>query len=206
MIQDAQGHDLTGANAEAAASIDAAVRAYTLAYGDSAAHFDAARAAAPGCAMAELGKAWGLVMSNDPTTVASARSAVESLSALPMNYRERALFAALEHAAAGRWASAVAVLDRHLKHAPFDLMAHQTAMRLEGFLGRFHLTADRTARALPLWSKDQPGFGILCSFRAYPVVTHLTICSMRVESTWRHGGGWHGRSGARRSVVSAIVA
>ena len=67
MIPDAQGHDLTGANADAAASIDAAVRAYTLAYSDPAANFDAASKAAPECAMAELGKAWLLVMSNDPT-------------------------------------------------------------------------------------------------------------------------------------------
>lgn len=167
MVRDAQNHDLTGATAEAAISIDAAVRAYTLAYGDPVAHFDAARSAAPGCAMAELGKVWLLVISNDPTNVATARSAVERLGALAMNERERAHFAALEHAAAGRWATAVAVLDRHLMHAPFDLMAHQTVMRLEGFLGRFHLTAGRTARALPVWSKDQPGYGILYSFYGF---------------------------------------
>ena len=167
MIQDAQGHDLTGATAEAAASIDAAVRAYTLVYGDPLAHFDAARRSAPGCAMAELGKAWLLVMSNDPASVANARAAVEDIRAVPMNERERAHFAALEHAAAGRWASAVAMLDRHLMRTPFDLMAHQTAMRLEGFLGRFHLTAGRTARALPLWSKNQPGYGIVFSFYGF---------------------------------------
>lgn len=167
MIRDAQGHDLTGATADAAARIDAAVRAYTLVYGDPAAHFDAAHAAAPGCAMAALGKAWLLVMSNDPIFVANARTAVEAIGSLPMNERERAHFAALEHATAGRWASAVEVLDRHLMRAPLDLMAHQTAMRLEGFLGRFHLTAGRTARALPLWSKDRPGYGILYSFYGF---------------------------------------
>ena len=32
--------------------------------------------------------------------------------------------------------AAVAVLDRHLMHYPFDLVAHQAAMLLDGYLGR----------------------------------------------------------------------
>ena len=167
MIRDAQGHDLTGATAGAARDTDAAVRAFCLAYGDPTAHFDAALAAAPGCAMAALGKAWVLAMSNDPAGVTTARASAERIRALPMNERERTHLAALEHAAAGRWASAAAILDRHLMRYPFDLMAHQTVMRLDGFLGRFHLTAGRTVRALPLWSKEQPGYGILYSFYGF---------------------------------------
>jgi tetratricopeptide (TPR) repeat protein len=167
VIRDAQGHELTDAIADAAQSVDAGARAYSLAYGDPMAHFDAARAAAPRCAMAELGKAWLLAMSNDPTGVMTARTAVERIRVLPMNERERAHLAALEHAAAGRWASAATVLDRHLMRYPFDLMAHQTVMRLEGYLGRFHLTAGRAARVLPLWSEDRPGYGILYSFYGF---------------------------------------
>jgi len=41
---------------------------------------------------------------------------------------------------------------------PFDLVAHQAAALMDGFLGRFHWVRDRSARALPLWSKDQPGY------------------------------------------------
>ena len=167
MIRDAQGHDLTGATAEAARDTDAAVRAYCLAYGDPTAHFDAALAAAPDCTMAALGRAWVLALSNDPAGVTTARASAERIRALRANERERTHLAALEHAAAGRWASAAAVLDRHLMRYPFDLMAHQTAMRLDGFLGRFHLTAGRTARALPLWSKERPGYGILYSFLGF---------------------------------------
>jgi tetratricopeptide (TPR) repeat protein len=167
MIKDAQGHHLTGATTEAARSIDAGVRAFALAYGDAMAHIEAARVAAPECAMAELGKAWVLALSNDPSGVATARAAAERIGALAMNERERTHFAALAHAVAGRWASGATVLDRHLMRYPFDLMAHQVAMRLEGFLGRFHLTAGRSARALPLWSRDQPGYGILTSFLGF---------------------------------------
>lgn len=53
MTRDAPDHDPTGANGEAAASIDAAVRAYTLAHGDPFAQFDAAHPSAPGGAHAE---------------------------------------------------------------------------------------------------------------------------------------------------------
>ena len=167
MVRDAQGHDLSNATARAAEDIDAGARAYSLAYGDPVAHFDAAREAAPDCAMAQIGKAWLLVMSNDPAGVASAVGAVERIRTLAMNERERAHFAAIEHAAAGRWASAVVILDRHLMRYPFDLMAHQTVMRLDSFLGRFHLAAARSSRALPLWSKDMPSYGILYSFYGF---------------------------------------
>ncbi len=154
MIRDAQGHDLTGATAEAARDTDAAVRAYCLAYGDPTAHFDAALAAAPDCSMAALGKAWVLALSNDPAIVTTARTSAERIRALRVNEREGTHLAALEHAAAGRWASAAAVLDRHLMRYPHDLMAHQTAMRLDGFLGRFHLTAGCPHRCIPISRSD----------------------------------------------------
>lgn len=167
MIRDAQGHQMTGATAEAARRCDAAVRAFTLAYGDPAAHLDAAVAEAPTCVMAVAAKGWLLALSNDPAAVAAARRQSEAARALAANEREAAHCAALEHAAAGRWASAVALLDRHLMRYPRDLLAHQVAMRLDGFLGRFHLTAGRSARALPLFPEAMPGSAILLSFLGF---------------------------------------
>ena len=67
----------------------------------------------------------------------------------------------------GARAAAVAVLDRHLMHYPFDLVAHQGAALIDGFLGRFHWVRDRSARALPLWSKDRPGYGTMLAFHAF---------------------------------------
>ncbi len=46
-------------------------------------------------------------------------------------------------------------------------MAHQAAALTDGFLGRFHWVRDRSARALPLWSKDQPGYGIVLAFHGF---------------------------------------
>ena len=87
MIQDAQGHDLSGATAEAVASYDVAVRAFNLVHGDAVGLFDAAREAAPDFAMAHLGKAWVFMVANDPVLRTQAAALVETARPLPLNER-----------------------------------------------------------------------------------------------------------------------
>jgi tetratricopeptide (TPR) repeat protein len=166
-MRDAQGHDLTGATAEAVGYFDRGVRALTLVYGDTVGFFDTARAIAPGFVMAHLAKAWPFALANDPTMSATTRSLLDSARALPMNERERAHLEALAHAVQGHRYSAVAILDRHLMSHPFDLVAHMAALQTDGHLGRFHLARDRSARALPRWSKAQPSYGIMLSFYGF---------------------------------------
>jgi tetratricopeptide (TPR) repeat protein len=167
MLEDAQGHSLSGATAEAAASYDRAVRAFHLVCGDAVGEFDAAREAAPDFAMAHLGKAWVFALGNDPVLRTQAAELVETVGKLKLNEREAAHLAALSHLCRGARAAAVAVLDRHLMRYPFDLVAQQGAALSDGFLGRFHLVRDRSARALPLWAKDQPGYGTLLAMHAF---------------------------------------
>ena len=167
MTQDAQGHHLSGATAEAVAAYDDAVRAFNLVHGDAPGLFDAAREAAPEFAMAYFGKAWVFAVANDPGLMAKAETLVETARPLRLNEREQAHLAALTNLVQGGRAAAVAVLDRHLMHYPFDLVAHQAAALIDGFLGRFPWVRDRSARALPLWSKDQPGYGTLLAFHGF---------------------------------------
>ncbi len=167
MIQDAQGHHLSGATVEAGATYDQAVRAFNLVHGDAIGLFDAAREAAPEFAMAHLGKAWVFTVANDPGLRTQAAALVEAARPLTLNEREQAHLAALTHLVQGARASAVAVLDRHLMHYPFDLVAHQGATLTDGFLGRFHWVRGRSARALPFWSKDQPGYGTLLAMHGF---------------------------------------
>jgi hypothetical protein len=167
MIQDAQGHHLSGAIAESAAAYDQAVCAFHLVHGDAVGLFDAARQAGPDFAMAHLGKAWVFAIANDPGLMRQAESLVETARPLSLNEREQAHLAALSHLVQGARAAAVAVLDRHLMRYPFDLVAHQAAALMDGFLGRFHWVRDRSARALPLWSKDRPGYPTLLAFHAF---------------------------------------
>src|SRR6266851_5765592 len=167
MSQDAQGHHLSGATEAAVAGYDQAVRAFNLVHGDSIGLFDAARAAAPDFAMAHLGKAWVFAVSNDPGLLAQASVLVEEVRPLRLNEREAAHFAALSHLVRGARSAAVVVMDRHLMHYPFDLLGHQGAALVDGFLGRFHWVRDRSARALPLWSKERPGYGTMLAFHGF---------------------------------------
>jgi tetratricopeptide (TPR) repeat protein len=167
MLQDAQEHRLPGATKETVTAYNDAIRAFILVHGDAIDQFDAARQAAPDFAMAHLGKAWVLTLANDPGLVTQAQALVETVRPLTLNEREQAHLAALSHAVQGARAAAVALLDRHLMRYPFDLLAHQCAALLDGFLGRFHWVRDRSARALPLWSRDMPHYGSMLAFHAF---------------------------------------
>jgi tetratricopeptide (TPR) repeat protein len=166
-MRDAQGHELSGATTEGVGYFNNAVRAFTLIYGDATGLYDAAAKASPELVMAHLGKAWPLVLANDPLMAIPARALLNVARELRMNDRERAHLAALTHAAIGHRASAVAILDRHLMSYPFDLVAHMAALQMDGHLGRFHWARDRSARALPLWSKAQDSYGIMQSFYSF---------------------------------------
>ena len=167
MIEDAQGHSLSGATPAAVATYNNAVRAFNLVHGDAVGLFEAARDAAPDLVMAYFGQAWALALANDPGLIGRARTLLDTARPLAMNERERAHFAALSHLVDGARAAAVALLDRHLMSYPFDLVAHQAAALIDGFLGRFPLVRDRSARALPLWSKDCPGYATLLAFHGF---------------------------------------
>jgi len=167
MIEDAQGHRLSGATQPAAATYDRAVRAFNLVHGDSIGLFDEARQESPDFAMAQLGKAWVFAIANDPGLLTKAAALVETVRGLRLNEREEAHLAALSQLVQGSRAAAVAVLDRHLMHYPFDLVGHQAAALIDGFLGRFHCVRDRSARALPRWSKHMPGYGSMLAFHGF---------------------------------------
>ena len=155
------------ANAEAAQHIDEAIRAFTLNYGDANLYLAEAREADPGCAMADILEAWLLALTKDGAQLARARDLASGVAEAGLTEREARHLAALRFAVNARWQSAVAVLDRHLMEDPLDLAGHQCALRLDGYLGRFHRQAARAARALPFWSKDEPGYGIVLSFYGF---------------------------------------
>lgn len=167
MIHDAQGQPLMGATAPAARHYDEAVRAYALSYGDTLGALDAALREAPNLTMAVLFKAWVMVLANDAPMAAKARPVIAAAREMEQRERERVHLAALAHAVEGHRHSATAVLDRYPLAAPHDLLAHAAAMFLDAFQGRFHRVRDRSARALPLWSKDQPGYGLLLAYYGF---------------------------------------
>ena len=155
------------ANAEAARHIDEAIRAFTLNFGDANACLTQAREADPGCATADILEAWLLALTKDGAQLARAREVLSGVGEAGLTERETQHLAAVRLAANALWPSAVAVLDRHLMDDPHDLAGHQCALRLDGYLGRFHREAARAARALPFWSKAEPGYGTMLSFYGF---------------------------------------
>lgn len=167
MIRDAQGHELSGATTETAGQVDQALRAFALSYGDAIAAFETARKSEPGFAMAHLGKAWMFASANDAVLMPQARALLATARALPLNEREQAHAAAMAHAIEGHRASATCILDRHLMRYPCDLLAHFAALLLDAFQGRFPFVRDRSARALPFWSKSMPSYGVMLAFYGF---------------------------------------
>ena len=74
-----------------------------LNYGDVNAHLSRAGAASPDCAMAELIKAWVLVLSNDHAQITKAREMLADMSGRDLNEREASHLEALRLASTGRW-------------------------------------------------------------------------------------------------------
>lgn len=167
MPQDAQGHAVSGATTEAVALYDQAVRAASLGHGDAMGALDAAIEAAPDFAMPRIAKGWLFALSRDPLLAPRARGAAKDAAALPLNDRERSHLAALEKAATGARSAAIDVLDRHLMAWPRDLLAHQMALLFDLSQGRVRWMRDRTARALPQFPPDLPGYAALQSFHAF---------------------------------------
>ena len=167
MIKDAQGLPLTGATPETAALYDRAVRAFNLACGDSVALLDTAREAAPGFVMAHLAKAWMLTLARDPVLASRIAALIGTAATEAMTERERGHLAALRHASMGALSAAVLILDRHVMRYPFDILAQQVALFLDLYQGRVRWMRDRTARALPLWPLDLPGYGSMLAYHGF---------------------------------------
>ncbi|MBS0643817.1 MAG: tetratricopeptide repeat protein [Proteobacteria bacterium] len=167
MLQDAQGHAVSGATANAVALYNQAIHAATIGHGDAMGALDAAIAAAPDFAMPRIAKGWLFALSRDPMLAPRAQSAVRDAAARPTNDRERSHLAALQKAATGARLAAIGLLDRHLMAWPRDILAHQMALLFDLSQGRVRWMRDRTARALPQFPRAVPGHAALQSFHAF---------------------------------------
>jgi tetratricopeptide (TPR) repeat protein len=167
MIEDLQGHALTGATAEAAALYNRAVEAFNLYHGDPMALLAQAIEAAPRFAMAHLLKGHLLGLATEPGANALARATIGDIEALRLDDREAGHLAALEHMIAGDWTRAAVTLDRLGMRYPRDLVALQVGHQMDFFRANARNLRDRIARALPAWSTDLPGYSILLGMLSF---------------------------------------
>ncbi len=167
MPMDRQGNPMSGATARSAEAFDRAVAAFNLYRGDPLAEADAALAEAPDHAMAALLKAHLLALATEPAAAAEARRIVAGIAGRPLGERERSHLAVLDELLRGNWVRAALRMDTHNVRWPRDLVALQVGHVLDFFRGNARDLRDRIARALPAWSPDLPGHGVVLGMYAF---------------------------------------
>jgi hypothetical protein len=168
VIRDRQGNALPGATAEAGAAFDAALESFSLYRGDPVAHINRAIAAAPGCAMPRVVKAWLLALATEPAATASAREVAEEAAATAStDPRAGALLDALTQLLGGDWTGAAGRLDRYNAEYPRDLFGLQAGHLVDFYRAGSRSLRDRIARVLPRWSTADAGYAVLLGMYAF---------------------------------------
>ena len=133
---------------------------------------DRALAADPDFVAAHALKGLGGVMLAKAETVAGAQ---QTLALVETNLHklnggtasERMLAGALAHAAAGRLADAASRIEGYLVDHPRDLLATKVAHSLRFMSGQSEQMLATTARVLPHWTPETPGYGFVLGCHAF---------------------------------------
>jgi len=153
-------------------SLDAyetALRALNTYRGDPVAIIDAALHADPDFIMGHIFRAYVHLTMWEKSIVAKVEESLVRLTDLDNrgNDRERGHVRALKHWVAGDWNGLRGVLDRLLAEYPRDLLGLQIGHLADFYHGDRDNLRGRIARALPAWSRDDPGYGYLLGMHAF---------------------------------------
>jgi tetratricopeptide (TPR) repeat protein len=168
-MQDSRGLPVSTDNAQSLTIYETALRALNVYRGDPVAIIDEALAADPDFAMGHVLRASVLLTMWERSVVAKVAASVARLKDLHnrSNDRERRHAHALGRWAAGDWNGMREELDRLLTEYPRDLLALQVGHVADFFHGDRDNLRGRVARALPAWSRDDPGYGFLLGMHAF---------------------------------------
>jgi hypothetical protein len=168
-MNDARGLAVSVASAKSLEGYERALRALNIYCGDPVAIIDEALAAQPDFAMGHILRAQVQVTMWERSLLPGIREAIARLDALQgaMNERERRHAGALKAWAAGDWQGHREELGSLLAEYPRDLLALQVAHLADFFHADRESLRDRVARALPGWSRDDEGYGLLLGMHAF---------------------------------------
>jgi tetratricopeptide (TPR) repeat protein len=168
-MNDARGVATSSSNAKSLEIYERALRALNVYRGDAAAIIDQALAADPEFAMGHVLRAQVQLTLWERSALPGIGAAVARLEALHsrMNDRERRHAHALELWARGDWEGHRAELERLTAEVPRDLLALQVGHLADFYHGDRESLRDRVARALPAWSREEPGYGFLLGMQAF---------------------------------------
>jgi len=168
-VKDALGHEVTTSAAACAAALDAATASYLGFRVDAGQHVNAALEADPACPMANVMKGYLTMLISNASFLGAVDKRIAATEAAPAaTKREQLHLQALKRWRAGRNDAAIATWEAIVEEHPQDIVA----LRLAHF-AYFWTQGDARGmrasveRALPRWSKAQPGYGFLLGMQAF---------------------------------------
>jgi hypothetical protein len=162
-MKDQRGVATSSDNARSIEAFERALLSFNTYLGDPVATIDQALEADPDFVMGHALRGWIHVSMWERSVVGEVENAVARLRALDgrSNDRERQHARALGLWASGDWDGARSALDRLSAETPRDLVALQIGHLADFYHGDRDNLRGRIARALPAWTRSDPGYGFL---------------------------------------------
>ena len=168
-LSDARGVPTSATKPESLDILETAMRQFQCYRGDAVATIDQALADDPEFVTGHIFRTAMHTMLWERSVQAEVAAGLGRLEALAdrATERERAHIAAIADWAAGDWEGMSARLERIVADEPRDALALQVGHLSDFFLGQRDNLRGRVARALPAWSRDDPGYGFVLGMAAF---------------------------------------
>ena len=168
-MQDRCGVHLSTSNSQSLEAYEQALGAFNIYRGDPVAIIDEALAADPDFVMGHVLRAHVHLSMWEKSVIPEIEHSVSRIKGLSgsSNEREKHHVQALEQWVSGDWDGTRGTLDRLLAEYPRDLLALQMGHLADFFQGDRENLRGRIARALPAWTRDDPGYGIVLGMLAF---------------------------------------
>ncbi|MCY4408817.1 MAG: tetratricopeptide repeat protein [Rhodospirillaceae bacterium] len=168
-LSDARGVPTSATNPKSLETLETAIRQFQCYRGDAVETIDRALADDPDFVAGHVFRAEMHTMLWEKTVLPEVEAELGRLHALAgkATERERAHIAAIADWAAGDWEGMSARLDRIVADEPRDVVALQVGHLSDFFLGNRDNLRGRVARALPAYTRDDPGYGFLLGMAAF---------------------------------------
>ena len=168
-LSDARGVPTSATNPKSLEILETAIRQFQCYRGDAVETIDRALADDPDFVAGHIFRAEMHTMLWEKTVLSEVEAELDRLNELTgkATERERAHIAAIADWAAGDWEGMSARLDRIVADEPRDVVALQVGHLSDFFLGNRDNLRGRVARALPTYTRDDPGYGFLLGMAAF---------------------------------------
>ena len=168
-LSDARGVPTSATNPKSLEILETAIGQFQCYRGDAVETIDRALADDPDFVAGHIFRAEMHTMLWEKTVLPEVEVELGRLNALAgkATERERAHIAAIADWAAGDWEGMSARLDRIVADEPRDVVALQVGHLSDFFLGNRDNLRGRVARALPAYTRDDPGYGFLLGMAAF---------------------------------------